>query len=243
MRVFISHSSIDDDFVTRLAASLQAAQVDIWVDHLTLRPGYSWSRAIQQALRDCDTMIVVLSAASVASEEVEAEWVHFLREKKRVVPILIDNCELPYRLGVLHYIDFARDQERALGELMAALGVAPVTSKASGSDEPVPPPVAQAYGDDLAALRDALQNENWARADEITIELLRKASGRELFDSDDAARDIPEALLREVHVLWAAHGHDLKSRDWIANYRGVTTYVALFSFKTYLKRRLEELGL
>lgn len=247
MRVFISHSNSDDDFVTKLATSLQAAKVDAWVDHMALRPGHSWSRAIQQALGECDTMIVVLSAASVASEEVEAEWIHFLREKKRVVPIMIDHCELPYRLGVLQYVNFTAGYETALRRLLQALGI---TLNAAPADAPqpaapdVPAPIADSYAEDFAAIRYALRNQSWKHADEIAVGLIRRSTGREKIDSDEAARAIPDELLRELHALWAEHGLDIKDCEWVCNYLGgLTTYVALFSFNTYLKRRFEELGL
>jgi WD40 repeat protein len=93
------------------------------------------------------------------------------------------------------------------------------------------------------ALEEALSRQDWKRADDLSIEILRQSSGRQMFDSDQAARSIPAEILKTMHLSWKSHGQSLKGRNWVATASGVTTYVALFSLKTYLERRLAEVGL
>lgn len=121
-KVFLSYARADQAFVTRLANSLLRQQVDMWLDLYRLEPAQSWARQIGRALDLCELMVLVLSAASVASENVEDEWNYYLDQKKPVIVVRLEPCKMPYRLSKLHYIDFyGTDFERALAQLLATL--------------------------------------------------------------------------------------------------------------------------
>jgi formylglycine-generating enzyme required for sulfatase activity len=122
-RLFISHSSKNDSFVTDLAAELDTFAVPTWVDHREIAPGMNWDRAVESALKACDGMLVVLTASSVASENVTDEWSYFIDEGKPIYPILVENCEIPFRLRRRQWIDFRQNQSQALAELLDVLGI------------------------------------------------------------------------------------------------------------------------
>jgi hypothetical protein len=68
LRVFISYSRADrKDLADRLEQDLKAQQFAPWVDRHGLQGGRTWLAAIQQAIDDCQAMVVVLSPASVQS--------------------------------------------------------------------------------------------------------------------------------------------------------------------------------
>ena len=65
--IFISYTREDSEFVLKLARDLRSEGVNIWLDQLDIPPGVRWDRAVEQALRTCDRLLVILSPASVAS--------------------------------------------------------------------------------------------------------------------------------------------------------------------------------
>jgi hypothetical protein len=67
----------------------------------------------------------VLSPAAVDSEQVEAEWVTGLEEKKHIVPILYQTCRIPSRLRLIQRFDFTNrglENEGSMEALVRVLG-------------------------------------------------------------------------------------------------------------------------
>jgi CRP-like cAMP-binding protein len=120
--VFVSYARDDEAFVKRLANNLLKHQIDVWLDHYRIDPGKSWARQIGEALDRCEIMLLVLSPAAIASENVDDEWNYFLDQKKKLVSVLHQPCKIPYRLSKLHYVDFHTiDYEKAIARLVATL--------------------------------------------------------------------------------------------------------------------------
>lgn len=136
--VFISHSSRDDEFVSALAGDLRSAGVEVWVDHHDIPPGANWDREVERALKSCETMIVVLSAQAIESENVTDEWSYYLEGKKTVVPVLIEDCEIPFRLRRRQRIDFSGSVDEAFADLCTVLGVEPITQPIDAALERLP---------------------------------------------------------------------------------------------------------
>ena len=121
-QVFLSYARDDEAFATRLANNLLKQQIDVWLDVFRLQPGQSWARQIGEALDNCQTLLVVLSPASVASENVEDEWNYYLDHKRPIVTVQHQPCKVPYRLSKLLYVDFHEvDYDHALARLVATL--------------------------------------------------------------------------------------------------------------------------
>lgn len=122
-RIFISYSRKDEIFARKLAAELERYGADVWVDVSDIPPGHKWSSAIQEGLDSSDTMLVIISPDSMASENVTDEWQYFLDRKRLVVPVLGRPSSIPhYQLNRLQYIDFhAQPFEQAFRQLHGAL--------------------------------------------------------------------------------------------------------------------------
>jgi len=69
-RVFLSYSREDSDFARALCRDLRSAEVSVWTDEEELQTGSQWDRAIQDALERCTCLLVVLSPASISSDNV-----------------------------------------------------------------------------------------------------------------------------------------------------------------------------
>ncbi|HEX5696251.1 MAG TPA: toll/interleukin-1 receptor domain-containing protein, partial [Acidimicrobiia bacterium] len=92
-RVFISYSRSDFYFAEQLAGALRRRGFAVWFDVHELGPGTDWSSAIDRAIAECDTFLVVASRAAMGSPYVQ-------QERDRAVE-LTRSCiaVLPGRLG------------------------------------------------------------------------------------------------------------------------------------------------
>ena len=93
----------------------------IWLDKLDIRPGEDWDESIARGLAECGRMVLVLSPTSVASDNVLDEVGYALSKKKPIIPILLQDCEVPYRLHRIHYIDFRESYDDGFKELSLAM--------------------------------------------------------------------------------------------------------------------------
>lgn len=129
MRVFLSYAHGDAEFVTRLEADLAANGVNVWRDIKAIAPGESITRSIEGALRNCNALLLVLSARSTASSWVEREYRAALHLQSgnpdvepRIVPCLLENCDVPVFLKDVLYADF-RSYEPGFVSLAKSLGI------------------------------------------------------------------------------------------------------------------------
>ncbi len=118
---FLSYSRDDSGFVLKLARDLKAAGAVIWMDQLDIAPGRRWDGAIQDALASCSRLLLVLSPSSVASTNVLDEVNFGLENQKTVIPVLYLDCEVPFRLRRLQYVDLKSDYDRGFQELLRTL--------------------------------------------------------------------------------------------------------------------------
>jgi TIR domain len=122
-KYFFSYARKDSALVLRLATELRARGVDIWLDQFDILGGQDWDRAIEEALAVCEGIIIGLSPEALGSRNVRDEFSYALEEGKRVVPILLRPCEIPFRLRRLQHVDFTRGYEVGLNKLLRALGI------------------------------------------------------------------------------------------------------------------------
>jgi hypothetical protein len=133
---FFSYSRKDADFVIKLAGDLKKAGINVWVDQLDILPGARWDDSIEKGLHDASGMLVVLSETSIQSENVMDEVSYALEKGKRVVPLLIQNCDVPFRLARLQYIDFTKDYTPAFQYLIQTLNAPKATPPVSEQIQP-----------------------------------------------------------------------------------------------------------
>jgi hypothetical protein len=106
LKVFISYSRKNMDFVERLIDSLEPHGFQAWIDRRKLEGGQVFDREIRNAIDDADAMLVVLSQDAVDSMWVRKEWQYAKKQKKLVIPLIYFPCRIPRGLTRLHYIDF-----------------------------------------------------------------------------------------------------------------------------------------
>jgi len=125
-KVFLSHSSLDKAFVGRLAIDLREKNVPVWYDKWELKVGDSLTEKISEGISDSSWLAVVLSKNSVSSQWVKKELNAALAielEKRNVfvLPIMLDDCEIPVFLKDKLYADFRSTYEDGLHSLLDRL--------------------------------------------------------------------------------------------------------------------------
>jgi hypothetical protein len=115
-RIFVSYSSIDDAFNTRLIHDLRSITGDndtVWNDPTGgLHNSDSWWPRIQREVSERPVFIVILSPSAVTSnivnEEIRLAWsyMHVQEQARRIVPLLYRHCDIPDSLKTLDIISF-----------------------------------------------------------------------------------------------------------------------------------------
>lgn len=103
-KVFVSHASEDKErFVIGFATKLREKGIDTWVDKWEIFPGDSLiDKIFEEGIKNAQAMIIVLSSISVqkrwVKEELNAGMVKRISGKCKLIPVVIDDCEIPEAL-------------------------------------------------------------------------------------------------------------------------------------------------
>lgn len=111
--IFISYSRSDQEFVTFLEAELQRRGYVVWRDTSHLLASEDWQSSIRSAIETCTHVILVVSFTSMSRPEVNREIGAAAQAKKPIIPIVLDDSELPAWLQRLNYIDWRSEQKYA----------------------------------------------------------------------------------------------------------------------------------
>ncbi len=137
--VFISYASEDTEAAGRIAVSLEAAGVEVWLDRTELRSGDAWDRNIRRQIRDCALFIAVISRHTEARTEgyFRLEW-HLADQRTQLmaksrpflVPVCVDDtpekhADVPESFALVHWTRLPAGETPAVfvervGKLLAA---------------------------------------------------------------------------------------------------------------------------
>lgn len=131
MPIFISYSHEDKSFVDKFATQLVQNNIIVWMDRWELNIGDSIIDKVQDAVEGASALLVILSKNSVDSpwckRELSAGLLRELEEKRVVVmPVLIEDCDIPLFARGKLYADFRKDFDDGLKTVLD--GVAKVTN-------------------------------------------------------------------------------------------------------------------
>lgn len=119
--IFMSYSRRELGFVDQLVSRLEDVGYNVWLDYRMLIPGAPWDQQIDKGLKRSDTVLLVVSKASLASKYVTLEWRHFLETNKRVILLIFEAVDLPVELEKYEWVDFRGSYRRGMNELLSQL--------------------------------------------------------------------------------------------------------------------------
>lgn len=129
-KVFISYAQADKDVAQQIADDLRGAGLSVWFDEWALETGDSIRTQIEEGVRACDLLLVLLSPSSVSSDWVRMEWTAALSRELdaravTVIPAIIKDCDVPAILASRKYLDLRTDFKGGLQRLIQQLGIVP----------------------------------------------------------------------------------------------------------------------
>jgi TIR domain len=74
MRVFLSHSTKDKQFVQALARELEAEKIEPWLCEVDIEFGHNFVAKIEEGLRDADLTVLFWSPEAARSDWTRLEW-------------------------------------------------------------------------------------------------------------------------------------------------------------------------
>lgn len=113
---FISYTSSDSNFATWVAELLEENGHSTTIQEWDFKPGDNFVSKINEALSECEKLIVILSESYLKSGWCEMEWTSKLAEQvnmkdRRIIPIRIEPVELRGLLYPIVYIDIVDTKE------------------------------------------------------------------------------------------------------------------------------------
>ncbi|HZT42719.1 MAG TPA: tetratricopeptide repeat protein [Chthonomonadaceae bacterium] len=128
--IFISYARKDNRKVLPLVRHLRDAGISVWLDTSDIDAGVQWRPEIEKGIKDCQVVLLMLSASSAASEEVGKEIVFAQKLEKPIVPLVLEPVALPPALLFLEDIqqvilfgEGLQQRWQALGSSLVRLGV------------------------------------------------------------------------------------------------------------------------
>lgn len=124
---FLSYSHSDSNFVDVLTEILEGSSlVRVWRDEKSIDPGDSISEKLEKAISSSDYFGLILSSNSIASGWVQREYRAALQLQTesglpKILPILIEDVEVPTFLKDIKYADFSKDFDLGMEGLIRAI--------------------------------------------------------------------------------------------------------------------------
>lgn len=126
MKIFISYSHDDKVFANKLADSLKAAGYEPWIWDQSIKVGDNFIEKTEQGLNQSDFIVAVLSKSYNQSRLVQQELSAFAMKevttnRNNILPVLVEDCEIPIFLQDRLYADFRGSYEEGFNQLISAL--------------------------------------------------------------------------------------------------------------------------
>ena len=122
--IFLSHSSLDSQFASSLAAVIRRHGIPVWYSQTNILGAQQWQVEIGAALQRCDWFAVILSPQSAESMWVKREVSYALQQNRfdnRIVPITYQasNFErLSWTLSTFQMVDFTGSPDDGYRDLL-----------------------------------------------------------------------------------------------------------------------------
>ena len=109
-KAFISHASEDKKrFVINFSKSLVEKGVDVWLDKWEMKVGDSLvDKIFDEGIKNANVFVIILSKNSIdkswVKEELNTGFINRIQKKCKIIPVIIDECEVPECLKSILWI-------------------------------------------------------------------------------------------------------------------------------------------
>jgi hypothetical protein len=119
-KAFLSHSTKDKPRVRLVKRALERAGVTCWFDEDQVELGDNIPLTVQKGLEASECVLLFWSGQSQQSDWVQEEWAGIFL-KKRLIPVRLDDCEMPPFIGSRRAVDVRTHDRASLAALAAQL--------------------------------------------------------------------------------------------------------------------------
>jgi hypothetical protein len=120
--IFISYARPEQSIAETIEGYLLKSGFRVFRDVRNIPVGENWDTKIEDALRETEYMILLLSASSMPyRKEVHREWFYFDQNRKRILPILVQECTLHSRMLSYNYVDGRTNLLSAIEQIVTKL--------------------------------------------------------------------------------------------------------------------------
>ena len=119
--IFVSYSRREVGFIDDLVRNLEQVGHEVWLDYRNLIPGKPWQDQIYEGIQKADVILLVVSKASLSSQNVEVEWQHVIEQDKRIILLVFEAVHLPEKLEKYEWVDFRGNYKAGLKELLSQI--------------------------------------------------------------------------------------------------------------------------
>ena len=123
--IFISHSSRDRDWASRLIADLEKRGVPCWISSRDIEPGADYQKSIVDALEAAPAMVLLFSDHANNSKEIPREMAIASGKSKPMIPVRIEDVvprnALEYSLTNAQFLDLFANYEGTMTRLTESL--------------------------------------------------------------------------------------------------------------------------
>ena len=168
--VFVSYARVDRERVMKLVERMRSADVGVWIDEGGIHGASLWGQEIVDAIESSKVMVLMLSDASISSDNVVKELSIASEDKKPILPVYLHQAEIPksmrYQLaGIQHIEYFKGNEDAAFRSMCAALSRLGVSNVREGDDSPeAAAPVTPHRPEPAAKPSAGAQNGKWITA-------------------------------------------------------------------------------
>jgi hypothetical protein len=128
-KIFISYARSDSDYAIRFCNDLKQLNYDPWMDKDKILPGQVWAAEIEKAVKGCNFFIPLLSHNSTKKDRyVKTElkqavdiWKKTKLKNVFVIPVRINNCDIPKDLKEIQYEDMFPDWKNGIDRIHTSL--------------------------------------------------------------------------------------------------------------------------
>ncbi len=126
--VFLSHNSEDKPLVREIGKILELHGLKVWIDEAEIKFGDSLIQKISDGINSVDCLLAFISENSVSSFWVKKELglavtKEITTAELKVIPIILDNCQIPFFLSDKLYLKYNGSVVQTTKTLLESLGI------------------------------------------------------------------------------------------------------------------------